>query len=155
VVKLLLYNNVSRTLDHVERVRLRLPDGATREVAIRIVGRGADHLLVAIRDVATREGAEALRGARIQVDRAALPPLEEGEYYYHDLVGCRVVDESGRSMGSVAGLFEHGASDVLVVRDEGLERYLPLVDAWIEAVDLEGRVIRTVGRVEDWESWEV
>ena len=51
--------------------------------------------------VADRSAAEALRGSLVEVDRSALPPLEEGEYYHSDLVGLDCVDRDPRCRSSV------------------------------------------------------
>ena len=40
----------------------------------------------------SREDAEALRGSALVVPVDEAPPLEEGEFWAHDLVGCTVVD---------------------------------------------------------------
>src|SRR4051812_17206951 len=73
---------------------------------------GALRRLLAVRDggktavarlegVADRTAAEALRGQLIEVDRAALPPLGEGEYYHADLIGLPCVDRDGNPVGTV------------------------------------------------------
>jgi 16S rRNA processing protein RimM len=65
--------------------------------------------------VSDRTAAEALRGQLVEVDRAALPPLEEGEYYHADLVGLPCVDEAGTVLGSVAEIVNFGAGDLIEV----------------------------------------
>ena len=45
--------------------------------------------------IADRTAAEALRGSLVEVDRASLPPLEEGEYYHADIIGLPCVDQAG------------------------------------------------------------
>ncbi len=115
-----------------------------RTVRFQIVGGAADGLLLQLEGVASREVAEGLRGAAVLVPRGNLPPLPEGEYYYADLVGCRVEDQEGRLLGLVHSVFSAGAADVLVVRDDRSERMIPLVDDWVCSVDLEARRIQVV-----------
>jgi 16S rRNA processing protein RimM len=82
---------------------------------------------------------EVPRGAALEVDRAELPPAEEGEYYVFQLVGLRVEEEGGRELGRVAEVTPGPANDVLEL-DGGLA--LPLVDACVEEVDLAaGRIV--------------
>jgi 16S rRNA processing protein RimM len=79
--------------------------------------------LVAVRDgkapvakfdgIVDRNAAEALRGALIEVERAALPPLEDGEYYYADLIGLTCFSEEGETIGSVLAVENYGAGDLL------------------------------------------
>lgn len=156
-VRARLHNPRSEALDEGATVTLKLQDGAELRRRLRLAGRGADHLVLEVEGVNDRDGAEALRGAKILVERAALvdSELEEGSYYYHDLIGCTVQDEAGRELGQVTAVFEAGASDVLVVREGHEERYLPLVPDWVAAVDLEQREIRLACSADDWESWEV
>ena len=65
--------------------------------------------------VTDRTAAEALRGQLIEVDRDALPALKEGEYYHADLVGLPCVDEAGNALGTVAGIENFGAGDLIEV----------------------------------------
>ena len=78
-------------------------------------------------------------------DATALPSLPSGEFYWHELVGCRVQSESGLDAGVVQELWETGAHDVLVVLDErGVRRLVPTAAALMKSVDLEARRIIVV-----------
>jgi 16S rRNA processing protein RimM len=82
---------------------------------------------------------EVSRGAELQVERAELPPPEEGEYYVFQLVGLHVEEEGGRALGRVVEVTPGPANDVLEL-DGGLG--LPLVDACVQEVDLAaGRIL--------------
>jgi 16S rRNA processing protein RimM len=87
---------------------------------------GSERRLLAVRDsgkmavvrfegVADRSDAEALRGSLVEVDRSALPPLEEGEYYHADLIGLRAVDGEGASVGTIVAVENYGAGDLLEI----------------------------------------
>ncbi|HET8894809.1 MAG TPA: ribosome maturation factor RimM [Gaiellaceae bacterium] len=78
------------------------------------------------------------RGATLAVPRESLPPLGEGEYYTFQLVGLAVEEEGGRLLGHVADVLDYPANDVLEL-DSGAS--LPLVEACVRQVDLEGRRI--------------
>jgi 16S rRNA processing protein RimM len=65
--------------------------------------------------VTDRNSAEGLRGSLVEVDRAALPPLEEGEYYHADLLGLRCIDRDGREVGKVVAVENYGAGELLEV----------------------------------------
>lgn len=66
--------------------------------------------------IGDRSAAEALRGSLIEVDRSALPPLEEGEYYHADLMGLPVVDREGNAVGAVVAVENYGAGDLLDIQ---------------------------------------
>jgi 16S rRNA processing protein RimM len=79
--------------------------------------------------VSDRTAAEALRGQLVEVDRAALPPLKEGEYYHADLVGLPCVDEAGTVLGSVAEIVNFGAGDLIeVLLADGKRSLIPFRD---------------------------
>ena len=79
--------------------------------------------------VADRTAAEALRGQLVEVDRAALPPLKEGEYYHADLIGLPCVDAVGTAFGSVAGIVNFGAGDLIeVLLPDGKRSLIPFRD---------------------------
>jgi 16S rRNA processing protein RimM len=78
------------------------------------------------------------RGTALEVERAALPPTAEDEYYVFELVGLEVVEESGRRLGTVATVDPGVANDVLEL-DSGL--LLPLVEECVRDIDLEARRI--------------
>jgi 16S rRNA processing protein RimM len=81
---------------------------------------------------------EAPRGAALEVDRAALPPPKEDEYYVFQLVGLDVERTDGKPLGRVVDVATGVANDILEL-DGGL--LLPLVGACVAKVDLEGRRI--------------
>ncbi len=71
-----------------------------------------------------REQAEALTGSRIAVRESQLPPLEDDEFYWRDMIGLRVATTEGIDLGVVDHLIETGANDVLVVKGDR-ERLIP------------------------------
>lgn len=93
-----------------------------------------------------KDAADALRGADVAVTREALGEAEEGTLYWVDLVGLEVVDEGGKRLGEVEGLFETGETSVLVVKG-AKERLIPFVPDYVKAVDREARRITV-----DWKA---
>jgi 16S rRNA processing protein RimM len=75
------------------------------------------------------------RGALIEVERDALPPTEEDEYYAFELVGLPVMEENGRALGSVKAVTTGIANDVLEL-DSGV--LLPMIEDCVRDVDLAG-----------------
>ena len=104
-------------------------------------GKGIVAMLPGVTD---RDAAARWIGARIWVPREALPEPEADEFYQTDLEGLQVVNEAGEDLGRVSHLFDNGAHEVLVSRDEaGRERLIPyVVDVYVKAVDLDaGRIV--------------
>jgi 16S rRNA processing protein RimM len=92
-----------------------------RLLSVRDSGKGA---VARFDGIADRSAAEALRGALVELDRAALPPLEEGEYYHADLIGLAAVDLEGKPIGSVVAVENYGAGDLLEIADASGKRSL-------------------------------
>lgn len=87
-----------------------------------------------------RDQAASLVGLEIAVARRELPEPAEGEYYWADLIGLRVVNSEGVELGRVDSLLETGANDVLVVQGER-QRLIPFTGQTVLTVDLaSGRV---------------
>ena len=81
----------------------------------------------------------------------ALPSLPEGQFYHHQLLGLRVLDESGLELGTLSEILETGANDVYVVRSPAKpELLLPAIESVILKVDLENGLI--ISRPPEWES---
>lgn len=117
---------------------------------VTLVKEHSDGVIASVREVADRNGAEALRGARIFVSRSIFPKTADGEYYWIDLIGLNVVNRDGVVLGTVAELLDTGAHSVLrvtadVVDAEGkagtVERLIPFVAAYIDDVSLADRRI--------------
>ena len=71
------------------------------------------------------------------------PTLEEGEYYFHEVIGLQVIDEGGLSLGNIVEILATGANDVYVVRREfGPDLLLPAIEDVILGIDLENRQMR-------------
>jgi 16S rRNA processing protein RimM len=116
------------------------PKGGTQVYEIRQVtsGRKSGEARLALEGVSDRDAADALRGSVVAVAAAELGAAGDGEVWVHDLIGCRVASEAGEDIGEIRGLWEAGASDVLVVaaRDGG-EHLVPA--AFLRDIDLAAR----------------
>ena len=98
--------------------------------------------LVAFAGRARREDAEALAGRELRVPEDALRPLPEGQYYHHQLRGCRVETTAGALVGVVARVDGSAGDGCLVVDGPGGEVLVPLAGDICVAVDVAARCIR-------------
>lgn len=108
--------------------------------------RAAEHkptvLIVTLAGVDTREAAEVLKGQEVYIRQADALPLEEDEYYLHDLPGLRVVTTDGTDIGIVKEVIETGANEVLVVkRPDGSEVLIPMIKDIIKQLDITAKII--------------
>jgi 16S rRNA processing protein RimM len=109
--------------------------GVPAEVVLsRRVGKGR---------VAVKVDRAVLRGAEICVRAADLPPPEPGAWYAFQLVGLRVEDADGKSLGEVVDVYPGVANDNIELSDGTL---VPLIDDAVITVDTtEGRVVVRTG----------
>ena len=108
-----------------------------RPLSVRASGKGA---VARLEGIADRSGAEALRGSLVEVDRSALPALDEGEYYHADLIGLAAVDRAGRAVGTVVAVENYGAGDLLEIElADGKRSLIPFRAGIAELA--EGRII--------------
>lgn len=106
----------------------------------------AGEIAVRAREVETKEQADALRGLRLYVPRAALPEPEEDEFYLADLIGLEARGPDDALMGQVKSVQNFGAGDILEIAPAGggPTWYLPftrdavpelhIADGWLRAV---------------------
>ncbi|EPS62841.1 hypothetical protein M569_11947, partial [Genlisea aurea] len=107
-------------------------------------GRPGQNWIVKFEDINTVEQAQKLVGSAILVTDQDRPVLEEGDFYTHDLIGMRVVlQETGEIVGTIANVFNNGASDLLHVElNSSTHRaWIPFVEAIVPTVSLEKREI--------------
>jgi 16S rRNA processing protein RimM len=98
-------------------------------------------ILAQLKGIQTREEAEQLRGKVVLIDPAELPPLEEDEYYWHDILGMRVVTEKGEDVGKVTEIVPTGSNDVYVVRKGGKEFLIPATKDVIMSIETEAHTM--------------
>ena len=98
-------------------------------------GPGSGMAVAKFAEVADRTAAEALRGTPLTVDRAALPPLDDGEFYVDDLIGRPCVDTAGVALGAVVAVENFGAGDIIeIARPDGRTFMVPFSPAAVPEV---------------------
>jgi 16S rRNA processing protein RimM len=130
--------------------------GVTGEVRLKLFGEGVDALkrytafndgaltlkkirsdhkggaIARFAEVTDRTAAEKLRSTVLTVPRSAMPALEEGEYYHADLIGLAAVSPDGDPLGTIVGIENYGAGDILEI--EQPDRTRAMVPMTAEAV---------------------
>lgn len=89
-------------------------------------------MVLSLGGITDREMAAALHGKQVYAHDQELPPLPEGEYYYHELRGLQVRGHTGAVLGEVTDVLDMGHQDVLVVRGEGGEGLIPLQAPYVQ-----------------------
>ncbi len=103
-------------------------------------------ILLRLNGVDTRNQAERLTGCSILIPRDELPGLDEDTWYWEDLYTLEVRDQTLGHLGTIEQIFPTPARDILVVRDKTRDRetLIPMHRRFVESVDLENRVVKTI-----------
>ncbi len=140
-----LYGDGPENLAYVDEVVLSADEAGGSGEHFEVIGVGsgrAGEARLALSGIEDRDRAEAMKGRFVLADAEALEPLAEDEFYWHELVGCRVETEAGEPVGEIREIWETGAHDVLVVRTpDGRQVLVPTAREIMTGVDVEsGRV---------------
>jgi 16S rRNA processing protein RimM len=126
------------SVENLARHKSVYVDGAERK--LESVRAGSSGAIARLAGIADRSAAEALRGSLVEVDRSALPPLNEGEYYHTDLIGLECVDSGGGRVGSVVAVENYGAGDLLEIQaGDGKTSLIPFKPGIADLQD--GRIV--------------
>lgn len=100
-------------------------------------------LLVSFEGFERREHADHIARRYLLVPAEAVPPRDEGEVFYHELLGIRVETVGGEEVGRVREVFEAVPNDLLEVRsDDGRLRLIPFAERIVTEIDLDaGRLV--------------
>jgi 16S rRNA processing protein RimM len=100
-------------------------------------------MLLTFEGIETREQAGELRNQLVYVRAEEVPPLPEGEYYYHQLLGLQVESEDGQDLGILEEILPTGANDVYLIRlPDGRELLLPVIEGILLDADFEKQSMR-------------
>ncbi|PST18071.1 ribosome maturation factor RimM [Rhizobium sp. JAB6] len=102
-------------------------------------------VIVRFRGINDRNAAEALNGLELYIERDNLPDdeLDDDEFFYTDLEGLEAVDDQGVGYGTVSGIYDFGAGDLLELKGPGKRPVLiPFSEAAVLEIDLEaGKIL--------------
>ncbi|MDE0645727.1 MAG: ribosome maturation factor RimM [Gammaproteobacteria bacterium] len=117
-----------------------------QELEFRQTNRG---LLVCINASNTREDASRYVNQLIGTQRSCLPAIADNEHYWVDMIGTRVYDTSGNSIGIIDHVSTNGAHEILHIRRDDKEIYVPFVSEYVS------KVVPGESLILDWDTeWE-
>lgn len=113
-----------------------------KEVTVESYRIHKNNLLVKFVGIDSIEEAEKLKNLQIKIDSENIGELEENEYYFHEIIGCEVFDENGKSLGEISEILTPGANDVWVIKSQnGKEILIPYIGDVVKKIDVENKKI--------------
>lgn len=114
-------------------------EDGTKTFQLKVIGQQKGQVLVRIKGVDDRNGADALQGQALYIERSRLPEPEEDEYYFSDLVGLKAELVDGAPFGEVLEAEDFGGGPFLEIAAPGHGRVLvPFTKACVPVVDISG-----------------
>ena len=136
-LKLLPYSRLPESLNSINRIFIENPSNPEPEPRrIKEYRYEKGSAIVRFEGIDTIEEAEKLIGREVFIEKSDLPGLEEGEYYWFELIGLDVYTEEGTYAGKVESLIDRALQSVLVVTDGGRETLIPLAEPIIKEINL-------------------
>jgi len=129
---------------HYREILIEDIRGIPRAYEVESIAFHPTHLILRLKGVGKREEADLLLGKEILVPREAFPALEEGEYFWADILGMTVETLKGNPLGTVIEVMATGANDVLRVQGKDREIYLPITKEVVQSIDLDTRRIKVI-----------
>ena len=108
------------------------------EMKIEEVKYSKNQVLLKLKGIETVEEANKFRNCYLKIPREKARKLPENTYFIADLIGLEVYTEEGNLLGKVEDIYNSGASDIYVIKDElGKQILLPAIKDVIKQIDLE------------------
>jgi 16S rRNA processing protein RimM len=100
---------------------------------------------VRFEEIEDADAARRLVGKKVFLPLHQLPALEGKQFYFHEVIGWKAIDENDRTIGSILDVLDRGPQELLLVKSaEEKEIYLPLVDDFLLEVDRAKRELKLV-----------
>jgi 16S rRNA processing protein RimM len=118
------------------------PDGSENRYEIDWIKSHSRGALLSLKEVTGVDQAKSLIGSELYIEKAELPKLESGTYYWFDLIGVNVYSADDRYIGRLDSIIETGANDVYVVKNADKEILVPALESVVRSIDIESKKMR-------------
>ncbi|MBN2254790.1 MAG: 16S rRNA processing protein RimM [Deltaproteobacteria bacterium] len=140
-LKVVSYIESPQILDSLQEIYIKCGDRDPVAYGVRYVSFTSRHISLELSGVTDGEAARLLRGCDVFVSADRLEKLPDGEYYWHDIIGLRVITRDGRTLGTIDHVFETGSNDVYVCTGGDREILLPAIEDVILHIDIDRGVM--------------
>jgi 16S rRNA processing protein RimM len=140
-LRIVSYSGHFDSLLVADSVILKEPSGKTGKFAVSAAVMHGKKLLLTLDGLSDINRVLHLVGSEIYLRLDQLPETDEGEYYWHELIGLKVVTVSGEPLGVLQSIIETGSNDVYVVKAADRELLIPALEDVVTSIDLAAGVM--------------
>ncbi|MEC1409644.1 ribosome maturation factor RimM [Bacillus safensis] len=98
--------------------------------------------LLTFEEINSLNEAEHLKESILKVEKEHLGSLDEGEFYFHQIIGCEVYDEEDKLIGQIKEILTPGANDVWVVGRKGKkDSLIPYIPSVVKKIDISSKTV--------------
>ena len=125
-------------------ILLKNPEGLEKIYEIKWVKPHGRGFLLSLKGISCREEAKALIGSELFIKKEKLPELEDGTYYWFDIIGLAVYTIEDKYLGRIESIISTGSNDVYVVKDKAgnSEVLIPALESVVKKIDFKLKIIQ-------------
>lgn len=127
----------------VEGVKLLITRGnqVLREVIVEKSRFHKNFCLVKFKDIDDINEAEIYKNTQLKIDSEYLSELDDDEFYYYEIIDCKVYDENNIYLGTIIEILQTGANDVWVIKNNDKEYLIPYIDDVVKKIDIKNKIV--------------
>lgn len=142
------YAESTETFKNRGTVLLKTGQGGLSEHKIISINAHKNAFLMKLEGVSSLEEAEGCRGAEILIRKDTLRRESEDEYFWFELIGLKVFEDSGRFVGTLREIIQTGSNDIYVVKEGDREFLIPALHGVVLEIDLENKRMIVAGDID-------
>ena len=142
--KAFFYSESLSALESDSLILLKKPEGKEEAYEIKWVKPHARGFLLSLKGISFREEAKALIGSELFIKKENLSELEDGTYYWFDIIGLDVYTVEDKYLGCVESIIHTGSNDVYIVKDAAInnETLIPALESVVLEIDKKLNIMR-------------
>lgn len=141
-LRVFLFSGEFSSIAGLDTVMVKAPNRGMETFEVAAAARHGKKVLLTLKNYDNVNQVLHLVGRELYVERDQLPELPEGEYYWRDLVGLRVVTDQGEMLGTLTEIIATGSNDVYVVQGREREYLIPALEEVVLEVNLDDGVMK-------------
>jgi len=134
-VVLVLDTDEPELYENLESVFIALGDNLVPFFIEKSLLQKGNQLRILFEDMNSEEDANNIIGAKVYLPLQLLPKLSEDKFYYHEIIGFKVVDENYGDVGIIIGINDSSAQPLFVIKNNEKEILIPVIDDFISKID--------------------